>query len=53
MHNGRTGRATLRLAATVTGMPMSRAEECWTRRDDRRSTQRVGTYSLGMRQRLG
>jgi len=54
LHAGRTGRATLRIAATMTGMPAARVEEVLAAvgmtRDARR---RVGTYSLGMRQRLG
>ena len=54
LHAGRTGRATLRIAATMTGMPAARVEEVLATvgmtRDARR---RVGTYSLGMRQRLG
>ena len=54
MHAGRTGRATLRIAATMTGMPAARVEEVLAAvgmtRDARR---RVGTYSLGMRQELG
>jgi ABC-2 type transport system ATP-binding protein len=54
MHNGRTGRATLRLAATVTGMPMSRADELLDAVEMTGAAgRRVGTYSLGMRQRLG
>jgi len=54
MNAGRTGRTTLRIAATVTGMPASRADELLElvglRAAGRR---RAGTYSLGMRQRLG
>jgi ABC-2 type transport system ATP-binding protein len=54
MHAGRTGRAILRIAAAMTGMPSARVEEVLAAvgmtGDARR---RVGTYSLGMRQRLG
>lgn len=55
MHPGRTGRETLRLASTVLGTPHERVEEVLdlvqlTREESKR---RVGTYSLGMRQRLG
>jgi ABC-2 type transport system ATP-binding protein len=54
LHAGRTGRAALRIAATMTGMPAGRVGEVladvgMTSAADRR----VGTYSLGMRQRLG
>jgi len=54
LHAGRTGRATLRIAATMTGMPSRRVDQVLaavglTGAADRR----VGTYSLGMRQRLG
>lgn len=54
LHAGRTGRATLRIAATMTGMPSRRVDQVLaavglTAAADRR----VGTYSLGMRQRLG
>jgi ABC-2 type transport system ATP-binding protein len=54
MHSGWTGRTTLRLAATVAGVPAGRADELLDEVGlagvGRR---RVGTYSLGMRQRLG
>jgi ABC-2 type transport system ATP-binding protein len=53
-HDGRTGRATLRTACTIAGVPHSRAEELLAvvglARDAGR---RTGGYSLGMRQRLG
>jgi ABC-2 type transport system ATP-binding protein len=54
MHAGRTGRATLRIATTVAGVPADRADELLAAvglTDAGRH--RVGTYSLGMRQRLG
>jgi ABC-2 type transport system ATP-binding protein len=54
MHNGRTGRATLRIAATVAGVPLRRAQlvlDAVGLADA--GHRRVGTYSLGMRQRLG
>ena len=54
LHDGRTGRETLQLACTMTGMPKARAESLLDAvglsEDARR---RVGSYSLGMRQRLG
>ena len=54
-HPGRTGRETLRCAATVMGAPRSRVDEVielagLTAKEARK---RVATYSLGMRQRLG
>ena len=54
-HPGRTGRETLRSAATVMGAPRSRVDEViklagLTAKEARK---RVATYSLGMRQRLG
>jgi ABC-2 type transport system ATP-binding protein len=57
MHAGRTGRATLRIAADLAGVPNAgrRVAEVLdavglgAKAGDRR----VGTYSLGMRQRLG
>jgi ABC-2 type transport system ATP-binding protein len=53
-HDGRTGRETLRIACTVTGMPLARAEELLGAVDLATDAgRRVGGYSLGMRQRLG
>ena len=54
MHSGRSGRATLALAARVAGVPMGTVDDLLdavglTAAADRR----VGAYSLGMRQRLG
>jgi ABC-2 type transport system ATP-binding protein len=54
LNTGRTGRATLRIAATVTGMPASRAEELLEAVGLAAAAgRRVGSYALGMRQRLG
>lgn len=54
-HSGRTGREVLALSALLMGLPPARAEEMLERvgltADEAR--RRVGTYSLGMRQRLG
>ena len=54
MHAGRTGRATLTIAARMAGVPTDRVQQLLdlvglTPAAD----QRVGDYSLGMRQRLG
>jgi len=54
MHPGRTGRATLGIAARMAGVPTARVEQLLelvglAGAADRR----VGAYSLGMRQRLG
>jgi ABC-2 type transport system ATP-binding protein len=54
MHSGRTGRATLRIAATMAGAPMRRVQAVLDAVGLASAAQRpVGTYSLGMRQRLG
>jgi ABC-2 type transport system ATP-binding protein len=53
-HPGRTGRETVRLAASVLGVPAARADEQLERVGlTGAATKRVGKYSLGMRQRLG
>ncbi|NLT31651.1 MAG: ABC transporter ATP-binding protein [Propionibacterium sp.] len=54
-HSGRTGRETLAVAAMIMGLPAGRVDDALalvglTRKEARK---RVGTYSLGMRQRLG
>jgi ABC-2 type transport system ATP-binding protein len=54
-HSGRTGLEVLKLGALMMGLPEQRAEEMiervgLTRAEARR---RTGTYSLGMKQRLG
>ena len=44
----------LTLAQRTMGLPPDRASEWWTRRTTEAAAERrVGTYSLGMRQRLG
>jgi ABC-2 type transport system ATP-binding protein len=54
MHPGRTGRATLRIAARMADLPNSRVEDVLTRVGlAGAADRRVGDYSLGMRQRLG
>ena len=54
LHNGRTGRETLRLTAATVGMPASRADEVLeTVGLKDAGGKRVGGYSYGMRQRLG
>ncbi|MGI4894377.1 MAG: ABC transporter ATP-binding protein [Janthinobacterium lividum] len=53
-HPGRTGRETLRLAASLIGAPARRADAELERVGlSGAATKRVGRYSLGMRQRLG
>jgi ABC-2 type transport system ATP-binding protein len=54
MNNGRTGRATLRISATTAGITNKRADDLLEQVDlGKAASRRVGTYSLGMRQRLG
>jgi ABC-2 type transport system ATP-binding protein len=55
VHPGRTGRETLALAAAILGVDRHRADELLEQvgLDQRAARARVGTYSLGMRQRLG
>jgi ABC-2 type transport system ATP-binding protein len=54
LHAGRTGRETLRIAATVLGVPRSRVDVLLERVGlTAAAGRRVGTYSLGMRNRLG
>jgi ABC-2 type transport system ATP-binding protein len=53
-HPGRTGRDHLRLLAQQGGLPKTRADEVLKQVDlHSAGGQRVGTYSFGMRQRLG
>jgi ABC-2 type transport system ATP-binding protein len=54
MHPGRSGRATLTIAARMAGVPASRVEHLLDLVGLADAAEkRVGTYSLGMRQRLG
>jgi len=54
MHPGRTGRATLTIAARMADVATSRVEHLLDLVGiGHAANQRVGTYSLGMRQRLG
>jgi ABC-2 type transport system ATP-binding protein len=53
-HPGRTGRETVRLAASVLSVPAGRADAMLERVGlSGAAARRVGAYSLGMRQRLG
>jgi ABC-2 type transport system ATP-binding protein len=53
-HPGRTGRETLRLACATLGLPSRRADDVLAEVGLAGAAgRRVGTYSLGMRQRLG
>jgi ABC-2 type transport system ATP-binding protein len=55
LHNGRSGREALALSALVMGLPARRADEMLDRvgLSAAEGRRRTGTYSLGMRQRLG
>ncbi len=55
MHTGRSGRATLQIAARMAGMPMAKVDETLdlVGLAGGAPDKRVGNYSLGMRQRLG
>src|SRR5262245_12298923 len=55
MHTGRTGRATLRIAADLAGVPASEVDHVLAQVGlaGKAADRRVGAYSLGMRQRLG
>jgi ABC-2 type transport system ATP-binding protein len=54
LHDGQTGRAAAQIAALMAGQPDQRADEVLaTVGLDRAARRRCGTYSLGMRQRLG
>jgi len=54
MHAGRTGKMTMHIAAIMTGMPAARADQVLAAVGlTSAAGRRVGTYSLGMRQRLG
>jgi ABC-2 type transport system ATP-binding protein len=54
LHDGRSGRETLQIACTMTGMPKVRASHLLDAVGlSGDANRRVGTYSLGMRQRLG
>ena len=53
-HAGRTGRETVRVTASLLGMPASRADQVLERVGlTGAASKRVAEYSLGMRQRLG
>jgi ABC-2 type transport system ATP-binding protein len=54
MHPGRSGRSTLSIAARIAGVPTTRVEHLLDLVGLADAAEkRVGTYSLGMRQRLG
>jgi ABC-2 type transport system ATP-binding protein len=55
MHSGRSGRATLHIAARMAGLPAARVAEVLdlVGLSGAAADRRVGNYSLGMRQRLG
>jgi ABC-2 type transport system ATP-binding protein len=54
VHTGRTGAMTMRIAATMIGMPINRVDEVLAAVGMTGAAgRRAGTYSLGMRQRLG
>jgi ABC-2 type transport system ATP-binding protein len=55
MHPGRSGRATLQIAARMGGLPRTRVDEVLhlVGLSGAAADRRVGNYSLGMRQRLG
>lgn len=55
MHTGRTGRATLRIAADLAGVDASEVDRILdlVGLAGKAADRRVGAYSLGMRQRLG
>jgi ABC-2 type transport system ATP-binding protein len=55
MHSGRSGRATLHIAARMGGLPTERVDEVLelVGLSGVAANRRVGNYSLGMRQRLG
>jgi ABC-2 type transport system ATP-binding protein len=54
MNTGRTGRATMHISAMMTGVPARRADDLLEQVGlGKAARRRVGTYSLGMRQRLG
>lgn len=54
VHPGRSGRATLSVAAQIAGVPLGRVDELLELAGlTDAANRRVGSYSLGMRQRLG
>lgn len=54
-HGGRSGRESLRMAAITLGLPLTRVDEVLAEvgLSPREARRRVGSYSMGMRQRLG